>query len=215
VIRCTESLQLDTLDALLNDDVFKLGLRPADHLRALDLHLTQELPIRYKPATIDPDGLSKQFTHIFDAISRKKDFKLRITFMQFQIRLKQWEQLFPVLVPFYHAFRAEGADVSVSFSHTDNEWYRPPVRCDYDLEEIVKVWTPELEWKGKMLEFLEGVTWQVFPAWARQYQYEDEEEEEDESTTDESTTDDSDEDELDEDAFYSDELVEDEFSLRI
>jgi len=210
VIRCTESLQLDTLDALLNDDVFKLGLRPADHLRALDLHLTQEHPIRHKPATIDPDGLTKQFTHIFDAIPRKKDFKLGITFMQFQIHLKQWEQLFPVLVPFYHAFRAEGADVSVSFSHTESDWYRPPVRCDYDLEEIVKVWTPELEWKGKMLEFLEEATWQVFPAWARQYRYEDEEEEEDEWTSD-----DSDEDELDEDAFYSDELVEDEFSLRI
>jgi len=81
VIRCTQSLRLDALDALLNDDVFKLGLRPADHLRALDLHLTQEQPIRHKPATIDPDGLSKQFTHIFDAISHKKDFKLRITFM--------------------------------------------------------------------------------------------------------------------------------------
>ncbi|KAH6857282.1 hypothetical protein BKA58DRAFT_393876 [Alternaria rosae] len=78
----------ERLHTLLHDDVFNLSVLSTEHLRAMDLHLTQDQFKRDTPAEINEAMLSTTFTQLTKGILRKKDFKLRITIIQTEIRLK-------------------------------------------------------------------------------------------------------------------------------
>ncbi|KAI4923412.1 hypothetical protein J4E85_008450 [Alternaria conjuncta] len=206
----------ERIRSLLHDDVFNLGVLPTEHLRAMDLHLTQEQFQWDTPAKINEAMLSEAFAQLTKGIRRKKDFKLRIMITQTEIRLKQWDLLFGILVPFCHAFQAEGAQVSVSWGYTRSNWYSETIRCVYSLDEIIRVWTPYLDWEEKVIEFLDGQS-EITDS-RRKYRNEDEEEEEEEeedvsypheSNSDESDPDESDSDESDSDDSDRMSLVDD------
>jgi len=147
----------ERLHLVLHNDAFKLGVLPTEHLRVMDLHFTQEkFESHDTPNGIKEAEMSEQLTTLFDGISQKQGFKLRITIIQIEIRLKQWDGIFRILVPFYHAFRAEGADVRVSWGYQHMGFSNWLLDWECSIDDIVGAWTPELEWKGNVVRLLEG-----------------------------------------------------------
>ena len=175
LVRCPEQMH-----TILHEDAFKLGVLPAEHLRAMDLYLTQERSEVWLPWTIDGNKLSKAFTQLTEGIRRKKYFKLSITFIQTEIRLKQWDLLFRILVPLWTAFEAAGAEVHLYWHYTRALEQTDMLRWVFSLDHIVSVWTPELEWKKEIIEHIEREG-TLFPRESKHFRWEDREEEEDES----------------------------------
>lgn len=164
----------ERLHTLLHDDMFNLDVLPTEHPRAMDLHLVQEHFEWDTPAKINEAMLSGAFTQLTKGILWKNDFKLRITIIQTEIRLKQFQLLFRILVPLYHAFQAKGAEVSVSWAYIRTK--DSMIRRVYSLDEIIRAWSPYLDWEDKAIDSLDGES--EFPEWKRKYRNEDEEEEE-------------------------------------
>ncbi|KAI4948138.1 hypothetical protein J4E91_006132 [Alternaria rosae] len=164
---------LERLHTLLHDDVFNLGVLPTEHLRAVDFHLMQGHFERDTPARINEAMLSTAFTQLTKGVLRKKDFKLRIAIIQTEIRLKQWQLLFAFwslcTMPFERKER-KSVYLGLTQGRTDIQ-RRLGV---YPLDEIIRVWTPYLDWEEKAIEFLDGENWK------RKYHNEDEDEEEEE-----------------------------------
>jgi hypothetical protein len=71
---------------LLQNDVFKLGFRPAEHLRAMSLHLTQEDFQGMAPDEIAEHYLEEPLDQLFESsIIKKNYFRLHVTLLQSQI----------------------------------------------------------------------------------------------------------------------------------
>ena len=71
---------------LLQNDVFKLGFRPAEHLRAMSLHLTQEDLQGMAPDEIAEHYLEEPLDQLFESsIIKKNYFRLHVTLLQSQI----------------------------------------------------------------------------------------------------------------------------------
>jgi hypothetical protein len=81
----------------------------------MGLHFTQDDFKGQTPATINEVNLSGKLAQLAKGILWKTDFQLRIMIVQSQVRLKKCNFLFRVIAPLYDAFRAEGADVRVSW----------------------------------------------------------------------------------------------------
>jgi hypothetical protein len=108
---------LERIETVLFLDVFKLGLKPVEYLRALTVHIngTCEDVV----SDMESEELKDNLAQLFKIV-RKKDFKLDFILQQTRIRLRQWGELLSMLVPFCREFEAAGPKVHLFWAYVDH-----------------------------------------------------------------------------------------------
>jgi hypothetical protein len=141
----------DRIGTMLFEDVFNLGLKPAEFLRTLTVYLTLDDIYGRVKGDIEPETLKKDIAQLHQVV-RKKSFKLKIILQQTCIRLKQWDEAFSVLKPFCEEFEAAGAQVHVSWAHV--KYGSREHLIIRSIDDIFRQWHLNSEWKSGVIDWL-------------------------------------------------------------
>jgi hypothetical protein len=103
-----------SIERLVYEDVFNVGLDPATVLRAMTITLDLDgLTLPSSENEVLMEDIKCALVSLFE-ITKKKDFNLRIQLRQKRIRLNTWNGFFDVLRPILCAFDNAGARVNIS-----------------------------------------------------------------------------------------------------
>lgn len=140
---------LEKIGCLVKNDVFHVGLNPADVLREAVIDVEMEryylMKIENNPPFIHHDD-TWEFLEPLLKIKNKTGFKLNINLSQRIIRLNILEEFVKVLTPIYHAFEKEGADVKIKFScrYSQSAWQPRSWCLRHTFSEPAQDWKKEM-----------------------------------------------------------------------
>jgi hypothetical protein len=158
----------DSIENVLFLDVFKLGLKPVEYLRALTVQINGTCKDGVDDMKLEE--IKNNLAQLFQIV-RKKDFKLEIILQQTHILLRQWNELFSILGPFSSEFEATGVKDHLSWAYVD-QFFRTEKGLR-SIDDVFRQWHPRLNCNPDIVAWLDRQA--ILSGGDRKYEIEDDE----------------------------------------